>query len=183
MTSSLDPETTQSILNLVKDINRQLNLSILLITHEMGVIKSIADHVAVIHEGHIIENADIVSFFKNPKTDIAKRFTQSIISTELPDLLRKHLQSEPIPDGHTVIRVTFTGSAAAEPVIDELIKSYKIRINILQANLEFLRSETIGMMVATVWGDEVETKRAISALVEKGLSVEVLGYTLNDRIF
>ncbi len=180
MTSSLDPETTASILDLVKDINQQLNLSILLITHEMGVIKTLADHVAVIDDGRIIEQTDIVSLFKQPKTDIARRFVQSIINPELPNLLSKQLKSEPIPEGHTVIRVAFTGTAAAEPVIDELIKTYKIRINILQANLEFLHNETIGMMIATVWGKQEETKRAISALVGKGLSVEVLGYVAAD---
>ena len=180
MTSSLDPETTASILDLIKDINEQLDLTILLITHEMEVIKSIADHVAVLDNGRIIEQSDIVSLFKNPKTPIARRFVQSIVSPELPKLLSQQLRPDPIPDGHTVVRVTFTGKAAAEPVIDELIKTYKIRINILQANLEFLHMDTIGMMVVIVWGDQEETNRAVSALIEKGLSVEVLGYVSAD---
>ncbi len=136
MTSSLDPETTMSILDLIKDINSQMDLSILLITHEMEVIKSITDHVAVLDDGKIIEQSDIVTLFKHPKTDIAKRFIQSTVSPELPKLLSQQLKPEPLPDGHTVIRVAFTGNAAAEPVIDQLIRSYEVRINILQANLE-----------------------------------------------
>ena len=136
MTSSLDPETTMSILDLIKDINSQMDLSILLITHEMEVIKSITDHVAVLDDGKIIEQSDIVTLFKHPKTDIAKRFIQSTVSPELPKLLSQQLKPEPLPDGHTVIRVAFTGNAAAEPVIDKLIRSYEFRINILQANLE-----------------------------------------------
>lgn len=180
MTSALDPETTVSILNLVKDINDQMQLSILLITHEMGVIKSIADHVAVLDEGRIIEQSDVVSLFKAPKTEVAKTFTESIFNPELPALLRQQLHPERMEGGHTVVRVTFTGRAAAEPVIDELVKRFKIRINILQANLEFLRSDTIGMMVITIWGEEDETQLAIYALREKKLTVEVLGYVAAD---
>ncbi|MCB1827739.1 MAG: methionine ABC transporter ATP-binding protein [Coxiellaceae bacterium] len=180
MTSALDPETTASILDLVKDINQQMNLSILLITHEMGVIKSIADHVAVLDDGRIIEQSDVVSLFKHPKTAIAKTFTESISNSELPALLHKQLRAERMQDGHTVIRVAFTGRAAAEPVIDDLVKHFKIRINILQANLEFLRTDTIGMMVVTVWGEEEETQCAIDALKQKGLTVEVLGYVAAD---
>lgn len=180
MTSALDPETTASILDLVKDINEQMKLSILLITHEMGVIKSIADHVAVLDEGKVIEQSDVVSLFKSPKTDIAKTFTESILSPELPALLHQQLRSERMKDGHTVVRVAFTGRAAAEPVIDDLVKHFKIRINILQANLEFLRNETIGMMVVTIWGEEEDTQKAIRALTEKGLTVEVLGYVAAD---
>lgn len=180
MTSSLDPETTASILDLVKDINQQMSLSILLITHEMGVIKSIADHVAVLDEGRIIEQSDIVTLFKDPKTKIAKTFTESILNPDLPALLHEQLRPERMEGGHMVIRVAFTGRAAADPVIDELVKSFKIRINILQANLEFLRTDTIGMMVVTVWGEAKETERAIDALKQKGLTVEVLGYVAAD---
>lgn len=180
MTSSLDPETTKSILDLVKNINDQMQLSILLITHEMGVIKSIADQVAVLDDGKIIEQSDVVSLFKSPQSTIAKTFTESLMNPELPALLHKQLRSERMEGGHAVIRVALTGRSAAEPVMDDLIKRFKIRINILQANLEFLRSDTIGMMIVTVWGEEKETERAIDALKQKGLTVEVLGYVAAD---
>lgn len=180
MTSSLDPETTASILDLIKNINEQMKLSILLITHEMEVIKSIADHVAVLDEGSIIEQSDVVSLFKEPKTAVSKKFTESLLSPELPALLHKQLRAEKMPGGHAVVRVAFTGKSAAEPVIDELIKTFKIRINILQANLEFLRTDTVGMMVITIWGEDKETQQAINALSEKGLTVEVLGYVATD---
>jgi len=180
MTSALDPETTTSILELIKGINQKMNLSILLITHEMHVIKSISDHVAVIDEGRIIENTDIVSLFKDPKTPVAKRFTESIMSHELPKLLSQQLKTTPVTDGHTVIRVTFKGHAAAEPVIYHLVKTYQVQINILQANLEYLHNETIGMMVATINGGQEETERALCALRDKDLSVEVLGYVATD---
>lgn len=180
MTSALDPETTASILNLVKKINEQKKLSILMITHEMNAIKSIADYVAVIDKGRIVEQSDVVSLFKDPKTEIAKTFTESLLGTELPHLLHTRLLQENVPGGHAVVRVAFTGSAAMEPIIDDLIRHFKIRINILQANLEFLRSDTIGMMIVTMRGDEQATQHAIEALLEKGLAVEVLGYVGAD---
>lgn len=189
MTSALDPETTASILKLVKKINEQKKLSILMITHEMNAIKSIADYVAVIDQGRIVEQADVVSLFKEPKTEIAKTFTESLLGTELPNLLHTRLLRANVPGGHTVVRVAFTGNAAARPIIDELIRHYKIRINIIQANLEFLRSDTIGMMIVTMRANDADgtddandkiTKNAINALLEKGLTVEVLGYVAAD---
>jgi D-methionine transport system ATP-binding protein len=180
MTSSLDPETTEAILELVKTISEQMKLSTLLITHEMGVIKKVADRVAVMDAGRIIEQADVVSLFKSPQSDIAKSFTESMINTDLPLRLHQQLTPERTPGAHAVLRVAFTGKAAAEPVINELIKRFKVQLNILQANLEFLRSDTIGMMIVTVWGEPEETDRVILALQQKGLTVEVLGYVAAD---
>jgi len=180
MTSALDPETTASILSLVKEINDQMKLSILMITHEMEVIKSIADHVAVIDQGRIIERSDVVSLFKHPKTEVAKTFTESVLGAHLPALLQHQIRSRPLPGAHTIVRVAFTGNAAAEPVIDELIRSCNVHVNILQASLEFLRSDTIGMMIVSMQGTPHIVERAIKMLVDKGLTVEVIGYVATD---
>lgn len=180
MTSALDPETTASILELVKNINEQMQLSILLITHEMGVIKSIADRVAVLDDGRIIEEADVVTLFKSPKTEIAKTFTGLAAHRELPPLLKEHLHAEHLPGDQTVIRMTFSGDAAAQPVIDDLIRHFKVRINIMQANLEFLRSDTLGMMIFAISGEGREIASALQFLIEKKLTVEVLGYVATD---
>lgn len=180
MTSALDPETTASILDLLKDINEQMQLSILLITHEMEVIKSIADYVAVIDKGRIIEQNNVVSIFKNPQTDMAKRLTQSALKPDLPKLLARKLQAERIVDGRTIIRIAFTGQSAARPILDDLIRHYNVQVNILQANLEFLHHDTIGMMIISARGGEKEINQAMSYLVAKDLGVEVLGYVATD---
>jgi len=183
MTSSLDPETTLSILSLIKNINEQMELSILLITHEMDVIKRIADKVAVIEQGRIIENTDVVSLFKNPQTTTAQRFIQSVFNPELPQILKKHLQPDFIPNGRAILRMTFTGGSATEPVMYELIKQLDVSINILQADLEFLHRETIGMMIFSMQANANAIEKTKQFLSSKDLHVEVLGYVgTNDWV-
>ncbi len=180
MTSALDPETTASILDLIKSIHQKMKLSILLITHEMQVIKSIADQIAVLENGRIVEQSDVVSLFKMPKTNITKTFVESVFNSKLPVLLQKQLHSERMPKDHIVIRITFSGHKATEPMISEWLRQFRVCINILQANLECLRADMIGMMIVTVAGEVDETQRAIQALKEKKLTLEVLGYVAAD---
>ncbi len=176
MTSALDPETTVSILNLIKDINEAMGLSILLITHEMDVIKMVADQVAVIDEGRIIEQSDVVNLFKNPQTEIARNFTQSALHARLPKPLQDKLQTDVVVDGYAIIRIAFIGQSAGEPVIDDLIRHYRVQVNILQANLEFLHHDTIGMMVIAAKGNAQDLHQALNFLSEQDLGIEVLGY-------
>ncbi len=176
MTSSLDPETTRSILDLIKRINRELKLSILLITHEMQVIKLISDHVAVIDGGRIVENADVVSLFKNPTNDVARQFIQGDLHAHIPEELRQQLTHDPLVGGRTLIQIAFIGKTATQPVIESLVKRAKVHVNILQANLEFLRSETIGIMTITLQGESADCDEAIAFLRKLELKVEVLGY-------
>ena len=183
MTSSLDPETTRSILKLIKKINEELNLTIMLITHEMDVIKSIADHVTLLDNGKIIEQADVVSIFKNPQTDVAKSFVQATFKLELPKKLKRKIQTQPIKDGHLIIRLVFMGHATAEPIIDDLVRHHKVRINIIQANVEFLRHEIVGMMVVSLQGSEAEIASAKQYLHEQGTEIEELGYVAGDDWF
>jgi len=180
ITSALDPVTTASILDLLKEINEEMRLSILFITHEMEVIKSIADKVAVIDQGKIVEQSDVVSLFKNPQTDIARQFTQSIFKARLPHELQNKMQHQPIEDGCVVMRIAFIGHSAAEPVIDDLIRHCNVRVNVLQANLEFLHHDTIGMMVVAAQGNKNDVRQALDYLSEQGLGVEVLGYVVSD---
>ena len=114
MTSSLDPETTRSILELIQAINQQLDLSILFITHEMTVIKTIADQVAVMNQGRIIEEADIFTLFTQPKTAITHSFIRSSLSMELPVSIKSKIQSSPIETGGCVMAsCLFWGNCSA----------------------------------------------------------------------
>lgn len=176
MTSALDPETTSSILQLIKDIHQQFNLSVFLITHEMEVIKAIANRVAVIDHGKIIEQNDVVNLFKNPQTEIAKKFTQSAIRVSIPENLVNKLHKTPISNAYALLRLDFIGKTVAEPIIHGLIKHFNIQVNILEAHVEVLRNETIGAMIIAVLADAAELHRGMAYLIEKGLQVEVLGY-------
>ncbi len=183
MTSALDPETTRSILSLIRDINEEFNLTILLITHEMDVIKSIADHVAVLDQGKIIEKTDVVSLFRKPETEVAKSFAQSTFKLELPKILQEKIQKNRIVNGHLLVRLHFVGQSTARPIVDDLVRHYKVRVNILQANIEFLRYQVVGIMVVSLQGNTEEMESAENYLHQQGLEIEELGYVADDDWF
>lgn len=176
MTSALDPETTRSILSLIKQINSEFNLSILLITHEMQVVKNISDHVAVIDGGCIVENSNVIRLFQNPQSDVARQFVKGDLDEQVPDTLRKQLQQTPLEDGKMVVQIAFIGKTATQPVIEDLINHSKVHVNIMQANLEFLRNETIGVMTVSLQGKNGDCAEALAYLRKLGVGVEVLGY-------
>ncbi|PIZ04550.1 MAG: methionine ABC transporter ATP-binding protein [Gammaproteobacteria bacterium CG_4_10_14_0_8_um_filter_38_16] len=176
MTSALDPETTEDILKLMRSINREFNLSILCITHEMGVIKSIADRVAVIDQGQIVECDKVINVFKNPKKAITKRLIQSVLKSELPDDLQSEMHVEHMMDDQVVLRLTFVGHATLEPVINDFMRKTKARVNILQANIEQLQKEKIGRMIVAMQLEKTELSVVKKYLEEKDVIVEVMGY-------
>jgi D-methionine transport system ATP-binding protein len=183
MTSALDPETTRSILELVRSINQQFELSILLITHEMAVIKAIADQVAVLDHGRIIEQTDVFSLFTQPKTAVTRSFIRLTLPLELPVALMDKVQPTPFPDCAALWRLAFAGPVATEPVISELLRRTGVHLNILQANLELIRHQHLGVMIVAMQGSEQELAAAKSFLENRHLNVEVVGYvSSNDWI-
>ncbi|MES2141995.1 MAG: ATP-binding cassette domain-containing protein [Pseudomonadota bacterium] len=175
-TSALDPETTQNILQLLKDINQRFGLTILLITHEVDVVKTLCDRIALLDQGRLVEQADIVTFFTEPVSSLAKKFVSHSLKQELPSLLQKRLGAFKKENSHAVLRILFRGHAAAEPLIAHLMREMGIHLNILQANIELLKEVTLGIMVAEVMGDQTPLQKGIEYLKGKGLSVEVMGY-------
>lgn len=170
-TSALDPQTTLSILSLLKDINRKMGLTIIIITHEMKVIKEICTDVAVIHAGRIVEKGPVESVFIKPQSDIAKEFMTSIFPQELPaDLLRElavHANSE-------IIRINFLGSRTASPIITELVRTYDVQANILYGNIDHLRSTLFGTLTLELQGTQEQLAGVHSFLASKQLQVEVI---------
>lgn len=175
-TSALDLHTTNNILQLLKDINRTLGLTIMLITHEIDVVKQICDRVALIHHGELIEQADIFEFFTQPKTQEARDFVASSLKQELPEALQKKLDSEPLPDNNAVLRLIFHGKAASEPLVGNLMRDFGIRLNILQANIEFLKNDTLGIMVVEAIDNTANLQNGIDYLQQCHVKVEVIGY-------
>lgn len=175
-TSALDPETTAAILQLLKEINQRLGLTIFLITHEVDVIKTMCDRVGLLDGGHLVEVADIVTFFTNPSSDVAKKFVYHSLKQELPAVLQMRLNSNKKQNSHTVLRIFFQGKAAAKPLIAHLMREMDIHLNILQANIELLKNITLGIMVVEVIGDQTRLQQGIDYLINQGLHVEVMGY-------
>jgi D-methionine transport system ATP-binding protein len=175
-TSALDPETTQSTLALLKQINKELNLTILLITHEMDVIKSICDRAAILDKGIMIEEAPVLELFARPKTAVAKKFTQSALHIHLPDSLQQRLQSEPAEGLHPIVKLTFLGASAEEPIVGSLYTRFNVTTNILQANLEMVHSSTVGITLCELRGKPGAIEHSIEYIRSQNVEVEVLGY-------
>lgn len=175
-TSALDPQTTDSILDLLKKLNQELGLTILLITHEMDVVKKIADKVAVLDQGHIIEQGDTGDIFYHPKNLITKNFVNASLRQELPHTLANQLLIEPDSNTHPVLKILFRGTIAAEPLIANLVQKLNISINILQANIEFLKNDTFGAMVVEIMSPIANLDHITDFLQQRGLKTETMGY-------
>jgi D-methionine transport system ATP-binding protein len=175
-TSALDPETTTQILNLLARIRAELNLTIILITHEMAVVKAIADRVAVLEAGRIVEQGAPFDVFANPRHATTRSFVSALTGAALPDTVANALSDKPIAGGQAVIRVVFTGAQAQQPVLSRLTRVLSIDINIIAGQLETIGGRGFGALVIAVPGDAVTVKAVTAALGRLELKAEVLGY-------
>ncbi|NLW90547.1 MAG: methionine ABC transporter ATP-binding protein [Syntrophomonadaceae bacterium] len=173
-TSALDPQTTRSILKLLKDINRQLGLTILLITHDMNVIKEACDRVAVIDDNTIVEVGDVLSIFSNPGTPTSRSFINAIVSKEIPEeIIHRSLLSAG-DNAIQLIRVSFIGSSAGEPVISNMLQKYPIKANILYGNIDRVKDTPFGNLALELMGPSALVQEAIDYLHDNHLEIEVL---------
>lgn len=176
-TSALDPKTTQSILELLKSINSELGLTILLITHEMEVVKTICDRVAVISAGEIIEENSVRHFFVRPKTDLARDFVKNALHEKLPQEISERLSPVTRAGDHPVIRLSFMGGSQSLPVVSSISRKFDIDVSILQSSIEHIQGEPMGFLTAELLGSDDNIIAAINALrEEQHVALEVLGY-------
>lgn len=177
-TSALDPQTTKAILELIRDINKKLQLTVVVITHEMQVIKDLCDKVAVLDHGVIAENGTVLEIFTNPKEPITKEFMSVLSSNELPAAYRNgKVHKEYIKDATMLLRLTFIGESADNPVIAGLIRKFpELDISILFGDLSQIQMVQFGRMIIGLDGKEDQIKDAIKSLMEQDLKVEVIGY-------
>ncbi len=173
-TSALDPETTKSILGLLQDVNQRFNLTIVLITHQMNVIKDICDTVAVIEDGRIVEQGPVVELFARPRTPTARRFMKSVLPTEVPaEIKERALKMDKNWPGKTV-RISFIGEVAGEPVISSLIRKFQVDVNIIYANLDYIKNIPFGSLIIDLMGEGPKIEAAMQYLEDLGLKLEVL---------
>lgn len=170
-TSALDPATTTSILALLKDINRKLDLTILLITHEMKVITEICDTVAVIEGGRIIEQGPVIDVFTQPQQKTTRNFVRTVINIDVPDDVKQRL----LTSGQgQLVRVSFIGDSTGEPVISSLVKHFDIDINILYGSIDQIQDTPFGMLIIECIGSQERCEQAVRYLKERGMRIEVL---------
>ena len=159
-TSALDPQTTKSILKLLKEINQKYGITIVVITHEMAVIQEICSKVAVLDHGSMVEEGTVEELFRAPKTEEAKK----LILNEVVHITEMK--------GERMIRVTFGGKSAFEPLIGNVILEYKTPLNILYANTKTINGNAEGEMILQLPESKEIADRMIAYFKEKGLGVE-----------
>ncbi len=174
-TSALDPQTTRAILTLLKAINRQLRITMLMITHEMDVVKSICDRVAILHHGRLMEENSVEAFFVNPETALARKFVQSAIHEKPAADIEQHLKPQQTPGSRPVVRITFVGDSVNDPLITQAARTCNVDFVVLQADLETVAGKRLGFMMVEVMGDDTAAQWALDYLARQ-VKVEVLGY-------
>jgi len=176
-TSALDPGTTRSILKLLKDINRRLGLTILLITHEMDVVKYICDQVGVISHGQLIEKDSVSEMFSHPKTLLAQQFIHSTLHIDIPEDYAHRLSQNPTDLAVSpLLKLQFTGQSADAPLISQAIRRFNIDIGILSAQMDYAGGVKFGTMLAELEGEKQDITAAMQFLKDHHVKTEVLGY-------
>lgn len=157
-TSALDPRTTDSILELLKKVNRQLNVTILMITHQMNVISEVCNKVAVLEKGKLVESGSVIDVFGNPQKETTRGFIKTVINDQLPKRVVEYLKSYEGPQ--KVVRLRFDGKNADEPVMSLAIKETGVNISILYGTVTELEESIIGFQTVQITGTEQQLAAA-----------------------
>ncbi|WP_181881443.1 methionine ABC transporter ATP-binding protein [Helicobacter sp. MIT 99-5507] len=175
-TSALDTKTTKSILHLLKDIQAKLGLSVILITHQIEVVKEVCNKMCVVSNGEIVESGEVQEIFINPKEAITKELISFLPPTsdeQIVDLLN---------DKSNVYKILFTGPNASSPLISKMVKKFNIDVNILSGSIEEIRSEEVGHLVLKFLGNDVIINESLNWLKNQGVTIQYLSGDENDNI-
>ena len=165
-TSALDPKTTTQILELLKQINQEMGVTVIVITHQMSVIEAICDSVAIIDHSHIAESGPVAEVFSNPKTEIGRRL---ILGDGNADSVK------PVDfgvDSNRKIRIVFDGHSAHQPIISDLVLTCKVPVNILFANTKEVEGQAVGQMVVELPGEEEDAEKILHYLKDNSIKFE-----------
>ncbi|AVH13831.1 methionine ABC transporter ATP-binding protein [Acinetobacter indicus] len=171
-TSALDPQTTQSVLELLKKINREQGITIVMVTHEMDVIESVCDYVAVMEHGQVIETGTTLDIFSQPQHPTTKNFIQTVLQQQLPVNILNNLENQ---NQNSIYCLKFLGKSAQETVIQAVIKQFDLSLNILFANMTEINGAVIGQMFIQLLGDPAIIQQALQFLEQNGVQVEQAG--------
>jgi len=174
-TSALDPQTTKSILKLLKEVNTKLGITIVLITHEMSVIKEICDRVAVMEGGIIKELDDVYNVFAAPKSQVAMEFVASTNSLhQVYELVENDSPLVKLAEDEALIKLTYVEDSAKESVLQEAAVQFNVKTNIFFGNIEIIQNRPLGNLVIILKGTQQDRTGAIGFLKDNGVSVEVI---------
>ena len=171
-TSALDPDATESILKLLKNLNKRLGITIILITHEMSVIKSIANRVAVMENGKVVEEGDVYDIFANPKKEITKKFINS--ASALSNITKLIENKTILPTDSKLVKLIFTRDSVGSATISKISREYNVDVNIMLANVDVVNADALGGIIASIEGTKENVQSAIDFLHESNVRVEVI---------
>lgn len=174
-TSALDPKTTKQILTLLQDLNQKLGLTIVLITHEMQIVKDIANRVAVMQNGRLIEEGSVLDIFSNPQQDLTKDFIST--ATGIDEAMDKIEQQEIVKhlaSNSLLVQMKYAGTSTDEPLLNEIYKHHQVTANILYGNIEILGGTPVGELVVVLSGQKENLVAAKTAICEAGVQLTVL---------
>ncbi|MCM3225504.1 methionine ABC transporter ATP-binding protein [Terribacillus saccharophilus] len=166
-TSALDPNTTSSILELLLRVNKELGITIFLITHELDVIQRICDRVGVMHHGELVEEGSVIDVFTKPQHPQTRKFVFDDANFQVPDSVKKGLSAT-----GRLVSLTFIGEASNEPFLAAITKKFEVVPSILAGGIDQLKASSVGKLLIHLQGDPAEVKKAISYLESQHVTVE-----------
>ena len=173
-TSALDPKTTKQILKLLKELNENLGLTIVIITHQMEVVKDLCNKCAVMQDGKIVESGSTLSIFANPRDNLTREFVET--STNITDTIEEVKQNIGIlKENELLVKLNYVGESTTEPLINDIYNKFGIKTNILAGNIEFITGVPVGNLIVSLSGDRDSLSKLGDYLEERKVSAEVIG--------
>ncbi len=166
-TSALDAETTSSVLELLKEVNNKFGVTIIIITHELDVVKSICNRTAVMSDGEVVETGDVYSVFTNPQHEFTRQLIAHTQNFEIPEEIKTVISGP-------VVKITYLGEKAAEAVLSQTASDYNVKYNILHGKIEYIGAKPLGILYVNIIGENENVKETIKALVERTHRTEVI---------
>ena len=167
-TSALDPQTTSAVLQLLKKINQEYNITILLITHEMSVIREICNKVAVMEGGRVVEQGSVFDVFSKPHTEIARNFVRTVVHDDIPASFLNSIGE----DQPTIWKINFIGATSGKPLLSTIAKKFDVDLNVLSANISEIQETPFGNLIIEVSGEPSEIRKAYEYIVDQGILIQ-----------
>ena len=166
-TSALDPDTTESILQLLERVNRELGVTVVIVTHEIDVIQKICNRVVVMEHGKLIESGSVLEVFSNPKHETTKRFVRTVIPDEIPSTVKHTLACDKRP--YTILKMHFLGNNTTDNVLYHINKTFDLETSVLFATVTELEHTVLGIFIVQFIGDDLEVGKVKEYLVAQGI--------------
>ena len=174
-TSALDPQTTKAILRLLKNLNEKLGITVVIITHEMAVVKEICDRVAVMEHGRVVEQGEVFNVFADPRQEITRSFIHTTSKLrKIEELIEEDSPVVQLKPGELIVRLSYIQRNVSEPLISTVSRKFDITLNIIFSDIAIVQNAPIGGTVAIISGERAQITQAIAYLIEKNVGVEVI---------